>query len=139
VDLPVPSSDHEPPEPAMIKLSFFVRRLPTVQRAEFHAYWRERHAALIRKHAAIFGIQRYVQIHASEDPRNKPAQSSLPPYDGVAELWFRSPQHLESWFHNTTPEAVAAGKEIRDDERKFIDRASSPLVIGEEEIIIDEA
>jgi uncharacterized protein (TIGR02118 family) len=121
----------------MIKLSYFVRRHPNWQRNDFHAYWRENHAALIKKHAATFGIQHYVQVHATEDPRNNPTQSFPLRYDGVAELWFRSLEHLESWFHNETPEATAAGKEIRDDERKFIDRANSPFVFGEEEIIID--
>lgn len=121
----------------MIKLSFFVRKHPAWQPEEFHRYWRQNHAALIRKHAATFGINHYVQVHAVENPRSKPTGSQLPGYDGVAELWFRSPEHLESWFHNETPEAVAAGKEIRDDERKFIDRANSPFVIGEEEVVID--
>ncbi len=122
----------------MIKLSYFIHRLPSLQREQFHTYWRENHAALIKKHAATFGIQRYIQLHAAENPRNQPSKSSPLPYDGVAELWLRSPEHLDSWFRNQTPEARAAGKEIRDDERKFIDRANSPFVIGEEEIIIDD-
>ena len=120
----------------MIKLSYFIHRLPTLQREAFHTHWRENHAALIKKHAAVFGIGRYVQLHATGGPRNQPGNSSSLPYDGVAELWFRTPEHLDSWFSNQTPQAKAAGKEIRDDERKFIDRANSPLVIGEEEIII---
>ena len=122
----------------MIKLSYFIHRLPTLQREQFQTHWRENHAALIKKHAATFGIQRYVQLHAADDPRNQPTESSPLPYDGVAELWFRSPEHLDSWFHNQTAEILAAGKEIRDDERKFIDRANSPFVIGEEKIIIGD-
>ena len=120
----------------MIKLSYFIHRLPTLQREQFQTHWRENHAALIKKHAAAFGIQRYVQLHAAEDPRIQRNKTSSLPYNGVAELWFHTPEHLDSWFSNQTPQAKAAGKEIRDDERKFIDRANSPLVIGEEEIII---
>lgn len=121
----------------MIKLSFFVRRQPTWQQEAFHNYWRQNHAALIRKHAVTFGIDHYVQVHAVEDPRGKPGGSLPAGYDGIAELWFHSREHLESWFHNETSEAIAAGKEIRADERKFVDRANSPFVIGEEEVIID--
>lgn len=122
----------------MIKLSYFIRRQPTWQPSKFHSYWREHHAALIKKHAATFGLQRYVQVHAAKEPRDHTKTTSPPPFDGVAELWFRSSEHLESWFHNQTPEAIVAGKEIRDDERKFIDRGNSPFVIGEEEVIFDD-
>ena len=73
-----------------------------------------------------------------EDERNAPSQHFPEPYDGVAELWFDSREKLELWFRNTTPEAQAAGKEIRDDERKFIDRGRSPALIGEEVKVIDE-
>lgn len=121
----------------MIKLTFLIKRNPAWQPEQFHGYWRGNHAALIKKHAATFGIQRYVQIHAAEDPRMQPANPSFPSFDGVAELWFGSQENLDSWFQNQTPGAIAAGKEIRADERKFIDRANSPFVIGEEEIIIE--
>ena len=123
----------------MIKLSYFVRRNPAMPQEQFHAHWRENHAALIKKHAATFGIQRYVQFHADMDPRIQPGGTSTSPpsYDGVAELWFQSREHMDSWFHNQTPEARAAGKEIRDDERRFIDRANSPFFVGEEVVIIE--
>ena len=55
----------------------------------------------------------------------------------MAELWFASRRQLELWFRNTTPETAEAGREIRADERKFIDRANSPYLIGEEVIVVD--
>ena len=120
----------------MIKVSYFVRRLPASSKAEFQRYWRENHAALIKRHAAVFGISRYVQFHASDDPRNAPNEAFPERYDGVAELWFRDAAALEEWFGNHSPEAKAAGKEIRADERTFIDRANSPFVVGEEVVVI---
>ena len=121
----------------MIKVSYFVHRLPSLSVKEFRRYWRGSHGPLIKKHAQTFGICRYVQLHATDDARNDPSQAFPERYDGVAELWFETPRHLELWFGNSTPESQAAGKEIRDDERKFIDRRRSPMLIGEEVAIIE--
>ena len=121
----------------MIKVSYFIHRLPSLSVADFREYWRENHGPLIKKHARLFGIHRYVQLHATNDERNAPSRNFPEPYDGVAELWFESPEKLELWLQNTSPETQAAGKEIRDDERKFIDRARSPALIGEEVEIIE--
>ncbi len=120
----------------MFKISFFIRRKPGLTRDDFQEHWRNHHAALIKKHAAAFGIRRYVQTHAIPHPKNEPSEVFPEPFDGVAELWFESPERLALWFDNATPESKAAGKEIRADERTFIDRARSPFVIGEEIPII---
>ena len=122
----------------MIKLTYFLHRLPEWSRAEFLDYWHTHHAELIRSHAATFGICRYVQCTPADHPRNLPNDAFPERYDGLAELWFRAPADLEIWFSNSTPEAIAAGKAIRADERKFIDRARSPFMIGEERPIIEE-
>ena len=122
----------------MIKLTYFIHRLPALSPEEFHDHWRHHHAELIKKHAPTFDIRRYIQLHATGDPRNEPTPAFPRRYDGVAELWFGFGQGLEEWFRNTTPEAIIAGKEIRDDERTFIDRANSPFLIGEEASIIPD-
>ena len=120
----------------MIKLCYFIHRLPSLASEAFHDHWRNEHAALIARHAGTFGIRRYVQVHATSHPGNAPTEAFPHPYDGIAELWFGGEENLEMWFRNSTPEALAAGKEIRADERRFIDRAASPFVIGEEVPII---
>ncbi|MBI3992647.1 MAG: EthD family reductase, partial [Candidatus Lambdaproteobacteria bacterium] len=94
-------------------------------------YWGTDHAALIRKHAKLMGIVRYHQSHALNDPRNAPNETFPVRYDGVAELWFESKEALERWFNNDTPELKAAGKAIRDDERRFADRHHSPFMIAD--------
>ncbi|MEW6270992.1 MAG: EthD domain-containing protein [Thermodesulfobacteriota bacterium] len=43
----------------MLKLVFCLTRLPHLSREEFQRYWRERHAPLVRSHAATLRIQRY--------------------------------------------------------------------------------
>jgi uncharacterized protein (TIGR02118 family) len=49
----------------MIKLVFCLRRLPGMDEAEFHRYWREVHAPLVQSNSAALGIRRYVQVHAT--------------------------------------------------------------------------
>ncbi len=129
----------------MIKLTFFIRRSPDWTQEAFAEYWRDNHAPLIARHAPAFGIRRYVQTHPvqthpAQTPAGAPSVDDTANdsggYDGIAELWFESLQHLELWFRNTTPESAAAGREIRADERKFIDRANSPYLIGEEVIVV---
>jgi hypothetical protein len=51
-------------------------------------------------------------------------------YDGVAELWWESFDDLTAAM--MSPEGQAAGLELLEDERKFIDLARSPLWFGNE-------
>jgi hypothetical protein len=78
----------------MIKLVFCLRRLPTLSASEFHRYWVEHHAELVRQHAPTLRIRRYTQNHAFSDPRLSPAIEArggqIDPFDGVAELWWDS-------------------------------------------------
>ena len=48
----------------MIKLVFTLRRREDMTRAEFQRYWREQHASLVKRHADVLHIRRYVQVHA---------------------------------------------------------------------------
>ena len=53
--------------------------------------------------------------------------------DGVAELWWKSAEDMAA---ATGTEAAAAGQELLEDERKFIDLANSPLWMGEENVVV---
>lgn len=121
----------------MIQLVFFFHRKAELSYEEFHDYWRNHHAPLIRRHAQAFGICKYIQVHALDDPRNVADERYPDRYDGIAQLWFKSREHLELWFHNSTPETMQAGKEIRADERKFVERSTANFLIGEEITIIE--
>jgi uncharacterized protein (TIGR02118 family) len=123
-------------EVAMIKLTFCLRRRPELSREEFQRYWYETHAPLVRKHAEVLGVRRYVQLHTVDHPMNAAIRGSRQApeeYDGVAELWFDS---LEAMSANRSDEAQAAGRALLEDERKFIDLARSPLWFAEEKVII---
>jgi uncharacterized protein (TIGR02118 family) len=121
----------------MIKLSFCLRRLPHLSREEFQRYWRETHAPLVKKNGAVLRIRRYVQCHAITTELNdlvRTGRNAPEMYDGVAELWWESFEDLQGAM--ASPEGQAAGLELLEDERKFIDLARSPLWFGSEHEVI---
>jgi uncharacterized protein (TIGR02118 family) len=122
----------------MVKLVFTLRRRADMTREEFQRYWRDEHAPLVRRHAETLGIRRYVQVHARDtelDDALAASRGSEPgAYDGVAELWWDS---LEDLFAAYASEAgQAAGAELLEDERRFIDLPRSPLWLGEEHVVV---
>jgi uncharacterized protein (TIGR02118 family) len=123
----------------MIKLVFCVRRLPTLSESEFHRYWFEDHAELVRQHAATLRIRHYTQSHTFSDVRLSPAIDArggkVDPFDGVAELWWDSAEDLIE--ASVTAAGRRAGRALLDDERNFIDLPNSPLFFTEERVIID--
>ncbi len=122
----------------MIKLVYCLRRLPNLSRGEFQKYWRETHAPLVRGHAKTLAVRRYVQVHTVEDPANgvlRGSRGGPDEFDGVAELWWDSREALMQAF--STPEGRAAGAELLEDERRFIDLERSPLWIAEEHPVLE--
>ncbi len=123
----------------MIKLVFTLRRREGMSREEFQRYWREEHAALVKQHADVLRIRRYVQTHARDtdlDEALSGARGSEPRfYDGVAELWWDRLEDLIA--ANTSEEGQAAGLALLEDEQRFIDLARSPIWLGEENVVID--
>jgi uncharacterized protein (TIGR02118 family) len=118
----------------MIRLTFVLRRKPSMSLADFQEYWRTSHGPLVAKHAATLNIVRYVQVHALEDPANQQLASARgkmePPYDGVAELWWPSREALAENLRSGAGQA--AGRELLEDENRFIDLANSPLWLAYE-------
>ncbi len=122
----------------MIKLVFCLRRQAQLTREEFQRYWYENHAALVRKHSAALRIQRYVQTHTLGGPITEALRASRgapEEYDGVAEIWWRSEEDLAE--ATASQAGRAAGQELLEDERKFIDLAHSPLWVCRERPILD--
>jgi len=121
----------------MIRLAYPLRRLPRLSRAEFQKYWFEVHGPLVRQHADALGIQRYLQLHTLEDPLNDALRASRgapEPYDGIAELWWRSREELEAAFRS--PQGLKASALLLEDEKKFIDLPHSPLWVAQERLIL---
>jgi len=121
----------------MIKIVFCLRRRADLSREEFQDYWLTHHAPLVRSHADVLGIRRYVQVHSIDDaistavagPRHSPE-----PFDGIAELWLDS---LDALMAAGGSEAGrAASKDLLEDERRFIDLERSPLMLADEHVVI---
>lgn len=117
----------------MIILTFCLKRLSHLSRAEFQAYWKNNHGPLVKRHAQILKIKRYVQLHSATEEQNLRAgtlRGAPEEYDGVAQLWW------DSWEALGTIGGAKEGREalaaLLEDEKKFIDHARSPLWYGEE-------
>ena len=122
----------------MVKLVFCCRRLPQLSRAGFQRYWRETHGPLVRQHAEVLRIRRYVQTHTLDHPINAAlAQSRGAPeeFDGVAELWWDSLDDLAA--ATASADGRAASLALYEDERRFIDHARSPLWVCEERPMVE--
>jgi uncharacterized protein (TIGR02118 family) len=120
----------------MVHLIFCLRRLPHLTREEFQRYWREQHAPLVQRHAASLGIRRYVQAHTINPAMSQAiagVRGAPDPYDGVAELWFDQDELLS---RSATPAAIEAGRALLEDERRFIDLASSPIFFAEDHVVV---
>jgi uncharacterized protein (TIGR02118 family) len=114
---------------AVIRLVFLLRRRPELSLADFSAYWREEHGPLVASHQQHLGILRYTQSHRLDDAsheRMAAARGGMEdPYDGVAELWWHSPEAIAA--AGTTDAGRRAGAELLADEARFIDLPRSPL------------
>jgi uncharacterized protein (TIGR02118 family) len=121
----------------VIKLTFCLRRRPELSREEFQRIWFDEHGPLVRRHAETLGIRRYVQVHTQTTPFNDALRGSRDApegYDGVAELWWDSLEAAAGAA--ATPEGAEAARQLLEDERRFIDHASSPLWISDERPVI---
>src|SRR3954453_2286787 len=122
----------------MVKLVFTLRRREGMTREEFQRYWREEHAPLVERHAEALRIRRYVQGHTRATALDQALVASrgaeADVYAGVAELWWDSLYDLMAGY--STEAGQAAGAELLEDERRFIDLARSPLWLGEEHVVI---
>ena len=102
----------------MLKTVFVAHKRADMTLDEFRRYWKETHAPL---GAAIPGVRRYVQYHALPD-----TAPGVRACDGVAELWFDSPEALQAAL--TSPEGVAALGDLPN----FLDMSRSGLVVVDE-------
>ena len=121
----------------MLRFSILLRRRADLSRVEFLRYWREQHAPLVKALSSDLGIRRYVQIHTLSP--DELAVAGLPPeaentYDGLAEVWFDGAAEALA----RTPQAKAARRQLRVDEEKFIDVATSVSWWATSFVVVDE-
>ena len=125
----------------MIKLTFCLTRLPNLTLSEFQDYWWNKHAPLVKSHRETLRIKRYVQMHSADpafaealrEARAGGLDRAPAIYDGVAQLWWESMEDIAA--ATATPEGMEAGRQLLEDEAKFIDFAKSPLWFGAEKVV----
>lgn len=112
----------------MIRLEFVLKRSDQVSSEEFYEYWLNSHGPLVAKLQKALNIQKYIQLHPVNDELNNifsEQRGTMPPYDGVAELWWNSKEDLAAALESS--EGQTAAEELLQDEKKFIDHPKSPL------------
>ena len=120
----------------MLKLTFCLRRLPTLSLAEFQDYWLNKHGPLVRSLQPALGMVRYVQVHRLDGDLAdgmRRVRGAPEPYDGVAELWWDSEESFRA--ARRSPQAREAGRLLLEDEAKFIDLPRSPLWLNREHVV----
>jgi uncharacterized protein (TIGR02118 family) len=123
----------------MIKLVYCLRRSEGLTREEFQKYWRETHGPLVKERAQTLGVRRYVQVHTLESGLNQALAASRgcadEPFDGVAELWWDDEAALAGGAGSE--EGRKAGRELLEDERKFIDLERSVIFVAKEKPVVE--
>jgi len=121
---------------AVLKLTFCLRRLPSLSLAEFQDYWLNKHGPLVRRLQPALGMVRYVQVHRLDGDLAdgmRRVRDAPEPYDGVAELWWESEEAFRAARKN--PQAREAGRLLLEDEARFIDLPRSPLWLNQEHLV----
>jgi uncharacterized protein (TIGR02118 family) len=78
----------------MIKMIAFVKKKPHLSREEFIHLWTVEHTRLSK----ILGMKSY-RINIALEPQPGPtsdAAANVPPYDGTAEIWWESLEHMQA-------------------------------------------
>jgi uncharacterized protein (TIGR02118 family) len=103
----------------------FLRRAPTLTRAQMAAHWSDRHTPLVRRHHP--GFWQYVQNVVVE-----PVTADAPEVDGVAEMHFRSAADLRERFYDSDEgrAIIAADVEL------FLDRGRGWRILAEEHWVL---
>jgi uncharacterized protein (TIGR02118 family) len=90
---------------------------------DFRKYWIEVHGALGKQ---VPGLRRYVQSHLIDEAY----LYAEPLFDGVAQLWFDSPEAMTAAFESP------AGKALAADGPNFIDPATLKHFVAREHIVV---
>jgi uncharacterized protein (TIGR02118 family) len=109
----------------LIKGVWQLKRMPGMSLGDFRKYWIEVHGAMGHK---LPGVRRYVQSHLIDEGY----LYATPQYDGVAQLWFDSPEAMKAAFD------APAGKAMAEDGAKFLDMSFTRNFVAREHVVIDQ-
>jgi hypothetical protein len=113
-----------------VKIISFLRRNAAMSPAEFSAYWKGHHGALVQSVPEFWRYVRgYVQNHPLRDTIRTLSRDVAEGFDGVTQLWFDSDEDAILAF--SEPRYLAI---IRPDEKLL--RSDDPLRLLAEEIVV---
>lgn len=118
----------------MIKLTYLIKKRPDLTEEEFLHYWRRMYAPVVRTHAHMLQLSRFVMSKHLDTVCNmcvaKSREKEVTGYDGIAEFWWDS---IESYQEGAgSASGITAMEELVSVERKFIDLEASQLFFNEE-------
>lgn len=120
-----------------IKLVCAIRRRSDLTPRQFYDYWLYKHGPFATEQVKKLGAYRYVQSHTTEAALNltlRETRGTMPPYDGVTEVWFRSALALTSAM--ATPAGAQANLKLAEDEKNFIDLSRSSYFFTTEHVML---
>lgn len=122
----------------MIKFVCLIPRRKDMTRQQFFDRWLGGHATLMRRHAEVLGVRRYVQSHRLDTPAMKAFMALRgwpdPDYDGLTEVWLDSLEAFDK--SQTSPAGAAAVRELAVDEAAFADQSRVLVFMSEEYEIV---
>jgi hypothetical protein len=123
----------------MIALVFCVRKYPHATVEEFRDYWWNKHGPYVAERAHLLNMKSYTQMPAllAEGMESvAQARGTLPPYDGVAMCTWDSMDALKATF--SSRDAKRAGRELIEDERRFVDFSRSTIFFTDVKPVVAE-
>ncbi|MER5172935.1 MULTISPECIES: EthD domain-containing protein [Thioclava] len=113
----------------MIKMTMFLKRLPSLTRSEFVEHHIHTHGPLFRSiPEAERHVLRYIQTHPISAPEGTVETAD---FDGTAEIWFDSPEGMQAVLGSDTYKSS-----VFPDETTFLDHANTLIQVGEQVEII---
>ena len=110
----------------MVKTIALIKRKAGISKEEFVKHYEEVHAPLALKHIPM--IKKYIRNHIFEN-----TGSEGPGFDCITELWLDSNADVKKLLEFVQSDA---GKVIRDDEEKFLDRENTKFIMVDEKVSI---
>ena len=124
----------------MIKISFIMRRLPSLSREAFQEYLLTKHptCAPVESFTAL-GVKKYVQCHALD---NEPVRKLVvgprtvdDVYDAIADIYVEDEAVITKQW--STAEAKKYVDLFYQDEQNFIDWSNSTIVVAKEFVMME--
>ena len=123
----------------MLKITYCMRRLPSLSREDFQTYYRRKHTRVLsQEDGAKLKMRRYVQLHALDEGACDALDMNRggePSFDAIAEIWLDDHEVWEQDWNSEEGHAVL--RQLMDDEKNFIDWSRSVMTCSRELVMID--